>query len=46
VLQAPDNMAAEADRLITELAAQTANPPILTRPVIAPPAAMPAVIKG
>jgi hypothetical protein len=42
VLQAPDNMAAEADRLITELAAQTANPPILTAPVIG----RPAVIKG
>ena len=26
VLQAPDNMAADADRLIGELAAQTANP--------------------
>ena len=42
VLQAPDNIAAEADRLITELAAQTANPPIMTRPVVGPPA----VIKG
>ena len=28
VIQAPDNMAAEADRLINELAAQTANPPV------------------
>jgi len=26
VIQAPDNMAADADRLIGELAAQTANP--------------------
>ena len=34
VIQAPDNMAAEADRLITELAAQTANPPVAARPVI------------
>ena len=46
VLQAPDNIAAEADRLITELAAQTANPPVMARPVIGPPAVMPAVIKG
>jgi hypothetical protein len=28
VIQAPDNMAADADRLIGELAAQTANPPV------------------
>jgi hypothetical protein len=34
VLQAPDNMAAEADRLIGELAAQTANPPVAAQPVI------------
>ena len=34
VIQAPDNMAADADRLITELAAQTANPPVAARPVI------------
>jgi hypothetical protein len=34
VIQAPDNMAAEADRLINELAAQTANPPVAARPVI------------
>jgi hypothetical protein len=34
VLQAPDNMAADADRLIGELAAQTANPPVATQPVI------------
>ncbi len=36
VIQAPDNMAADADRLISELAAQTANPPVLTRPVVGP----------
>lgn len=42
VLQAPDNMAAEADRLITELAAQTANPPVAAMPVIG----RPAVTKG
>jgi hypothetical protein len=34
VIQAPDNMAAEADRLINELAAQTANPPVAAQPVI------------
>jgi hypothetical protein len=34
VLQAPDNMAADADRLIGELAAQTANPPVAARPAI------------
>jgi hypothetical protein len=34
VIQAPDNMAAEVDRLINELAAQTANPPLATQPVI------------
>jgi hypothetical protein len=34
VIQAPDTMAADADRLIGELAAQTANPPIMTQPVI------------
>jgi hypothetical protein len=33
VIQAPDNMAAEADRLIGELAAQTANPPVVSTPV-------------
>ena len=33
VLQAPDNMAADVDRLISELAAQTANPPVAARPV-------------
>jgi len=37
VLQAPDNMAADADRLIGELAAQTANPPVAARPVIERP---------
>ncbi|MFL6828772.1 MAG: hypothetical protein ACJ8E2_20195, partial [Bradyrhizobium sp.] len=35
VLQAPDNMAADADRLIGELAAQTANPPVSAQPVVA-----------
>jgi hypothetical protein len=34
VIQAPDGMAAEADRLIGELAAQTANPPVAAAPVI------------
>ena len=34
VIQAPDNLAADADRLIGELAAQTANPPVVTRPAI------------
>ena len=37
VLQAPDNLAAEADRLINELAAQTANPPVAARPLIERP---------
>ena len=37
MLQAPDTMAADADRLINELAAQTANPPVVTAPVIARP---------
>src|ERR1700694_835568 len=32
VIHAPDNMAADADRLIGELAAQTANPPVTARP--------------
>jgi hypothetical protein len=32
VIQAPDNMAADADRLINELAAQTANPPVSAQP--------------
>jgi len=34
VVQAPDNIAADADRLIGELAAKTANPPVLSAPVI------------
>jgi hypothetical protein len=34
VIQAPDNIAADADRLIGELAAQTANPPVVTAPVV------------
>jgi hypothetical protein len=34
VLQAPDNMAADADRLIGELAAQTATPPVAAQPAI------------
>jgi hypothetical protein len=34
VIQAPDGMAAEADRLIGELAAQTAHPPVAAQPVI------------
>ena len=37
VLQTPDNMAADADRLIGELAAQTANPPVAAKPVIEQP---------
>jgi len=32
VIQAPDPMAADADRLIGELAAQTANPPVQAQP--------------
>jgi hypothetical protein len=36
VIQAPDNMAAEADRLINELAAQTAHPPVAARPAVEP----------
>ncbi|HKS17938.1 MAG TPA: hypothetical protein VJS63_01855 [Bradyrhizobium sp.] len=34
VIQAPDTIAADADRLIGELAAQTANPPVMTQPAI------------
>src|SRR6202020_1449227 len=34
VIQGPDNMAADADRLIGELAAQTAHPPVAVQPVI------------
>jgi hypothetical protein len=37
VLQAPDSLAADADRLISELAAQTANPPVAARPVVERP---------
>lgn len=37
VIQAPDNMAADADRLIGELAAQTANPPVAAQPVYVRP---------
>ncbi|HET7887550.1 MAG TPA: hypothetical protein VFL62_15105 [Bradyrhizobium sp.] len=33
VVQGPDNIAAEADRLINELAALAANPPVTTQPV-------------
>lgn len=33
VIQTPDGMAADADRLIGELAAQTANPPVAATPV-------------
>jgi hypothetical protein len=36
VIQAPDTIAADADRLIGELAAQTANPPVMTQPAIGP----------
>ena len=32
VIQAPDSIAADADRLIGELAAQTANPPVMSQP--------------
>ena len=34
VIHAPDGIAADADRLIGELAAQTANPPVAATPVI------------
>jgi hypothetical protein len=34
VIQAPDNIAADVDRLIGELAAQTANPPVVSAPVV------------
>ena len=34
VLQAPDSLAADADRLIGELAAQTANPPVAAQPAM------------
>lgn len=34
VIQAPDNTAADADRLIGQLAARAANPPVVVQPVI------------
>jgi hypothetical protein len=34
VIQAPDNMASDADRLIGELAVQAANPSVVVQPVI------------
>jgi hypothetical protein len=34
VIHAPDNIAADADRLIGELAAQTASSPVAAQPVI------------
>ncbi len=34
MIQTPDTIAADADRLIGELAAQTANPPVAAQPVI------------
>src|SRR5450631_1647264 len=34
VIQAPDNIAADADRLIGEVAAQAASPPVAAQPVI------------
>jgi hypothetical protein len=37
VIQAPDGAVAEADRLIGQLAAQTANPPVVVQPVIGHP---------
>jgi len=43
VLQAPDNIASDADRLIGELAAQTANPPVAARP---PAIARPLTTRG
>src|SRR5260370_13190500 len=33
-IQAPDNIAADADRLIRELAAQAAHPPVVSAPVV------------
>lgn len=42
VIQAPDPMAADADRLIGELAAQTANPPVQAQP----PYGRAVVVKG
>ena len=37
VLQAPDSIAADADRLINELASQTANPPVSAKPLVERP---------
>jgi hypothetical protein len=34
VIQTPDTIAGDADRLIGERAAQTANPPVAAQPVI------------
>jgi hypothetical protein len=34
VIQTPDNLASDADRLIGELAAQTAHPPVASQPAI------------
>src|SRR3954463_6916562 len=42
VIRAPDGMAADADRLIGELAAQTANPPVAAQP----PYGRAVVVKG
>ncbi len=42
VIQAPDGMAADADRLIGELAAQTAHPPVAAQP----PYGRAVVVKG
>jgi hypothetical protein len=40
VIQAPDNLASDADRLIGELAVQAANPPVVVQPVVARPLAV------
>jgi len=37
VIQAPDNIAAEADRLIGQLAAQAAHPPVVVQPIVTHP---------
>jgi hypothetical protein len=37
VIQAPDGAAAEADRVIGQLAAQAANPPVVVQPVVGHP---------
>jgi hypothetical protein len=39
VILAPDNIAAEADRLIGELAAQAAHPPVVVQPIVTHPLA-------